>query len=42
MLQKQFAIDPNEDLGICLECIALPRNLAEKAIRCEQENNDAN
>ena len=37
MLQKQFGIDPNEDLAICRECIAFPENLAEKAIRCEED-----
>ena len=37
MLQKRFGIDPKEDLAICRECIALPGNLAEKAIRREQD-----
>ncbi len=37
MLQKRFGIDPNEALAICRECIVLPENLGEKAIRCEDD-----
>jgi hypothetical protein len=38
-LRKQYGLDPDEDLassGICAQCLALPRELAEKAIKDEQ------
>jgi hypothetical protein len=38
-LRKQYGLDPDEDLagrGICAKCLALPRELAEKAIKDEE------
>lgn len=37
MLQKQFEIEADEALGICRRCLALPGNLAEKALEREED-----
>ena len=37
MLHKQLGIDPKEALTVCQECMALPGDLAEKALQYEQD-----
>ncbi len=38
-LRKHYGLDPDQDLassGICAKCLVLPRELAEKAIKDEE------
>jgi hypothetical protein len=37
MLQERFGIDQNEPLAVCRECLALPGNLAAKALESERD-----